>query len=75
MLIGGRSLNGVFNLAAMTIIVRSAGLETFGMLVVIHAVMGTVEDVVKFQSWQSVLRYGAPALRRSKRGARWISAG
>lgn len=66
MLIGGRSLNGVFNLAAMTIIVRSAGLETFGMLVVIHAVMSTVEDVVKFQSWQSVLRYGAPALEEGR---------
>jgi len=62
LLVGGRSLNGVFNLAAMTLIVRTVGLETFGSLVLVHAFASTVGDLAKFQSWQAVLRYGTPAL-------------
>lgn len=62
LLVGGRSLNGVFNLAAMTLIVRSVGLETFGALVLVHAFASTLSDLAKFQSWQAVLRYGTPAL-------------
>ena len=66
LLAGGRSLNGIFNLAAMTLIVRSVGLETFGVLVLVHAVMSTISDVAKFQSWQAVLRYGTPAIEQSR---------
>jgi O-antigen/teichoic acid export membrane protein len=62
LLVGGRSLNGLFNVAAMMLIVRSVGLETFGLLVLVHAVMSTISGLAKFQSWQAVLRYGTPAL-------------
>jgi O-antigen/teichoic acid export membrane protein len=62
LLIGGRSLNAVFNVAAMTLIVRSVGLETFGLLALVHAVMSSISDLAKFQSWQAVLRYGTSAL-------------
>jgi O-antigen/teichoic acid export membrane protein len=66
LLAGGRSLNAIFNVVAMTIIVRSVGIETFGILVLIHAVMSTISDVAKFQSWQAVLRYGTPALEAGR---------
>jgi O-antigen/teichoic acid export membrane protein len=66
LLVGGRSLNGIFNLAAMTLIVRAVGLELFGVLVQIHAFTSTISDLAKFQSWQAVLRYGTPALEHGR---------
>ena len=66
LLAGGRSLNGIFNLAAMTLIVRSVGLEMFGILVLVHAVMSTISDVAKFQSWQAVLRFGTSAIEQER---------
>jgi O-antigen/teichoic acid export membrane protein len=66
MLVGGRSLNAVLNVVAMMLIVRGVGLETFGLLVLVHAVMSTISDLAKFQSWQSVLRYGTPALEQGR---------
>jgi len=66
LLVGGRSLSAVFNVVAMTLIVRSVGLETFGFLVLVHAVMSTISDLAKFQSWQAVLRYGTPALEQAR---------
>ncbi len=66
LLVGGRSLNAVFNLTAMTLIVRSVGLETFGSLVLVHAFASTIGDLAKFQSWQAVLRYGTPALESGR---------
>ncbi len=66
MLIGGRSMNGLLNLAAMTLIVRGVGLETFGSLALVHAFASAVGDVAKFQSWQAVLRYGTAALESDR---------
>ena len=66
LLVGGRSLNGIFNLTAMTLIVRTVGLEMFGLLVLIHAFTSTISDLAKFQSWQAVLRYGTPALEQGR---------
>jgi len=66
MLVGGRSLNGLFNLTAMTLIVRTVGLELFGLLVLVHAFASTIGDLAKFQSWQAVLRYGTPALEQGR---------
>lgn len=66
LLIGGRSMNGVLNLAAMSLIVRAVGLETFGALVLVHSFASAVADVSKFQSWQAVLRYGTPALEAGR---------
>jgi O-antigen/teichoic acid export membrane protein len=66
LLVGGRSLNGIFNLAAMTLIVRAVGIEMFGLLALIHAFASTISDLAKFQSWQAVLRYGTPALEQGR---------
>jgi O-antigen/teichoic acid export membrane protein len=66
LLVGGRSLNGIFNLAAMTLIVRAVGIEMFGLLILIHAFASTISDLAKFQSWQAVLRYGTPALEQGR---------
>jgi O-antigen/teichoic acid export membrane protein len=65
-LASGRFLSGLFNFTAMTLIVQSVGLETFGALVLVHSIMSMISDVVKFHSWQAVLRYGTPALEKNR---------
>jgi len=66
LLVGGRSLNALFSVSAMAVIVRVVGLETFGLLVLVHAFTQTIGDVAKFQSWQAVLRYGTPTLEKGR---------
>src|ERR1051325_349817 len=61
-LIGGRATNAVLGLAGLAIASRYLGLAGFGVLVVINAFAEAVGDVVKFQSWQTVLNYGAKPL-------------
>lgn len=61
-LIGGRATNAMLGLAGYAIASRSLGLAGFGLLIVINAFAEAVGDVVKFQSWQTVLNYGAKPL-------------
>lgn len=67
-LLGGKSLNAVFGLAALAIGARALGVETFGVLVLIHSFTQAVGEIAKFQSWQAVIRYGTPALQSGNRG-------
>jgi O-antigen/teichoic acid export membrane protein len=62
MLLGGRSLNAVMGLGYMALAARALGPTDLGALVLIHAFAQMVGDVMKFQSWQSVLQYGAKPL-------------
>ncbi|MBA3668654.1 MAG: lipopolysaccharide biosynthesis protein [Sphingomonas sp.] len=43
---------------------RSLGIVMFGMLVLINSYAQAVSGFSKFQSWQLVVRYGAPAIAR-----------
>src|SRR3546814_10331883 len=61
-LLGGKAVGGLLSLATMALAVRALGLEGYGVLVLIHTFAVAVASVGKFQSWQAVLRYGAPAL-------------
>lgn len=42
---------------------RGLGPELFGVLMIVHTYATGTGSLVKFQSWQLILRYGAPALR------------
>jgi len=61
-LLTGRSVQAVASLAALALAARALGSEAFGSLVLLHGFAVTVAALAKFQSWQAVLRYGAPAL-------------
>ena len=64
-LLGGKAVNAVLSLAAIALTARTLGVETFGVLVLIHAYVQTVGEVAKFQSWQALLNYGtAPFTER-----------
>jgi len=67
-LLGGRAVNAGVSLAYTAVAARALGVQTFGILVLIHAFAQLIGDVVKFQSWQTVLQYGAPALTEGRRG-------
>lgn len=62
-LMGGKSVNAVFGLAALAIGARALGVETFGVLILIHTFALAMGELAKFQSWQAVLRYGTPAVQ------------
>ncbi len=66
LLIGGRATNAVLSLGALAVAARGLGLAGFGVLILIHSFAESVSDIVKFQSWQSVLRYGAKPLNDDK---------
>lgn len=58
----GRGLRAVLVFASTAIAARALGLEDFGRLVLLHGLTLAVGDIVKCQSWEALLRYGAPAL-------------
>ncbi len=67
MLLGGRSVNAVLSLAYLAVAARGLGVTAFGLLVLIHAFTQFVGEVVKFQSWQTVIHYGAGPLALGER--------
>jgi O-antigen/teichoic acid export membrane protein len=61
-LLSGKAANAAITLGAFGIAARGLGLQQFGLLILIHAYAEAVGDIAKFQSWQSVLHYGAKPL-------------
>jgi O-antigen/teichoic acid export membrane protein len=66
-LLGGRGLNALLGLAYMALTARTLGVRDMGALVLINAFALLIGDLVKFQSWQTVLHFGAPALQHGPR--------
>jgi hypothetical protein len=66
MLLGGRTVNAVLSLAYMAIAARALGVRELGVLVLIQAFAQFLGDVVKFQSWQTIIHYGAQPLERGE---------
>jgi O-antigen/teichoic acid export membrane protein len=61
-LLVGKTTQGLFAVIYTALAARALGLEAFGALVLLHGFIMAVADLARFQSWQIVLRYGAPAL-------------
>ncbi|MFT4255118.1 MAG: lipopolysaccharide biosynthesis protein [Caulobacter sp.] len=61
-LLGGRGLNAVLGLGYMAVAARSLDLVAFGVLTMINAFAQALGEVAKFQSWQTVVQYGAKPL-------------
>ncbi|MEL6793471.1 MAG: hypothetical protein AAFP78_08465, partial [Pseudomonadota bacterium] len=62
LIFSGRVFFGLVNLAALAIVTRAVGAEAVGALGLLIAFSAAVSAGLSFQSWQTVLRYGA-ALR------------
>ncbi len=68
LLLGGRGLNALLGLGYMALAARALGAADMGALILIHAFAQLVGDVMKFQSWQTVLHYGARPLAEGRVG-------
>lgn len=66
LLVGGKSVSGLLGLGYLALTVRTLGVDSFGVLVIIHAVVEVAQTLVKFQSWQPILRYGTAALQERR---------
>jgi O-antigen/teichoic acid export membrane protein len=68
LLIGGRAGNAVLGLGYMALAGRSLGVQTLGLLVLIHAFAQLIGEIAKFQSWQCVMQFAAKPLAEGRRG-------
>jgi|KBSSwiStaDraftv2_1062776.scaffolds.fasta_scaffold09979_5 O-antigen/teichoic acid export membrane protein len=66
-LLGGRTANALISLAYMAVAARALGVDQVGVLILINAFAQLVGEVVKFNSWQTVLRFGAAPLADGRR--------
>lgn len=58
----GQAAAGVFSIVYLAIAARSLGPAGVGALVLVHAYALLVAGLARFQSWQAVIRFGAPML-------------
>lgn len=61
-LMGGNAIAGLLGLASLAMTARALGADAFGVLVLITTYVLVVDNLVNFQSWQAVIRYGAGLL-------------
>lgn len=65
-LITGKAVGGVLSLVYLAIAARSLGPEHMGYLVLAHAYVLLISQIARFQSWQAVIRFGAPMVAAEK---------
>jgi len=59
-LLTGNAASAVLGLASYALTARALGVADFGQLAMILAFVRTIERLVSFQSWQPIIKYGAP---------------
>lgn len=62
-LLSGKAVGGILSLAYLAIAARGLGPEGMGALVLAHAYAMVIAGLARFQSWQAVIRFGAPMAR------------
>ncbi len=68
-LLGGRTVNAIVGLAYIALTARGLDPAQMGVLYLITTFAQFLGEVVKFQSWQTVLQYGAePLLKNDRQG-------
>lgn len=58
-ILGSRVAFGLLNLATTVIVARAFGLAELGAVLLLQSYTRLFSEIVKFQSWQAVLRFGA----------------
>ena len=66
-LLGGRTVNALVGLSYIALTARGLGKELMGVIVLINAFSQFLGDVARFQSWQTLLQYGAGFLLQGDR--------
>jgi O-antigen/teichoic acid export membrane protein len=65
-LLGGKGVSGLFSLVYLALAARGLGVEGFGRFAMILSYGQAVANIVQFQSWQTVIRYGAHHLKEER---------
>lgn len=68
-LVSAKGLAGAMSLAYLAIAARALGPDGMGALVLAHAYAMTVAGIARFQSWQAVIRFGAPMVAQDDKAA------
>lgn len=58
----GKGTQGIISLVALALAARQLGVEAFGHFALIHGMVFGLSQVLRFQTWQAVLRFGAAAI-------------
>lgn len=64
-----RGAMAIAGLATLAFAGRSLGVAMFGLLVLIHSYAKAASSIVRFQSWQLIVRYGTAGLARGENAA------
>ena len=70
-LLGGKGVAAVCSIVYLAILARSLGVKDFGHFSLIFGTGLAIVDLAKFQSWQTIVRYGTPQIARGE----WSSFG
>ena len=65
-LIGGKGFAGVLSLIYLGLAARALGPSDMGVLVLAQAFAMTVVGIARFQSWQAIIRFGAPLVAKNE---------
>ena len=68
-LLGGKGFAAICSLVYLAILVRSLGVKDFGHFSLIFATATGLVALFGFQTWQSIVRFGAPHLVEGRRDA------
>src|SRR4051795_9287977 len=61
-LAASRVVAAIASVATLSLMAHALGVVTFGALILLTSYAKAVSGLSKFQSWQLIVRYGAPAL-------------
>ena len=67
MLLGGRTVNALISLGYIALAARGLGVGQFGVLVLINSFAQFIGDVVRFQSWQTIIQFGTDPFAQGRR--------
>ncbi|WP_419663321.1 polysaccharide biosynthesis protein [Desulfosarcina variabilis str. Montpellier] len=63
-LFSGNVISSLIGIVSMAMTARSLGVEQYGILVLITTYVVIVDNLVNFQSWQAIIKYGSDALEQ-----------
>lgn len=66
MILGGRAVFGLLNLAAASLAVHAIGITAFGVIVMLQGYVRLIAGILKFPSWMAVTKFGADALAKER---------
>lgn len=66
-LVGGKATAGIISLGYLLIATRALGPRDYGVLVLAHAYVLTINSVFSLQAWQAIVRFGFRPLHEGRR--------